>query len=773
MTKKEIFKGKIGRTVDESEPWWPTPKRLDDGSPNVVVILFDDTGFSHFGCYGSSIDTPNIDKLAKGGLRYTNFHTTALCSPTRACLLTGRNHHTVGMRAVSNMNSGFPNLRGSISKHTATLGEILQEEGYMTFMTGKWHLTPMEEASMGGPFDNWPLRRGFDRFYGFMQGETDQFYPELTYDNHPIDPPYRPEDGYHVSEDLVDRSIGFIRDLKSIRPKNPFFLYLSFGATHAPHQAPPEYLQKYRGKFDAGWDVTRDEWYKKQLEMGIIPPGTDLAPRNNGVKAWDDLSENRKRFACRLQEAFAAFLDHTDHQIGRLISFLEEIDEKENTLIVLLSDNGASQEGGHAGIMEELKYFNARSEDIDTIQDRLDDIGGPNSHSNIPWGWAQVGNTPLKWYKQNTHGGGIRDPLIMHWPKKIKDKGGIRNQFHHVTDIVPTILEFLEIEPAPSYKGYDQIPISGTSMVYTIDGSEEKTRKHVQYFEMFGHRGIVHEGWKAVTHHIKGKPFDMKEWELYHLDEDFSECHDLALEKPEKLRELVDLWWVEAGRYDVLPLDDRNVELFGSSRLNPGSIHANRHYVYYPPISHIPIDASPGFGNRTWIIDAEIQRDKDTDNGVLLALGTMNGGLTFYIKDSYLVFDFNMFMDHHVVRSNITVPTGESTVRVYFVRERKKGTITLSINRKECGSIPIPYLLNILSSTGMDIGKDSLSPVTDDYEGPFEFSGIIHRVVVDLPKYVGRRKTRDNSGGITPKKKRSDEEHKKAEGNYRAEMFKQ
>ncbi|MHA1543220.1 MAG: sulfatase-like hydrolase/transferase, partial [Candidatus Hodarchaeales archaeon] len=327
MARKEIFKGKIGRTVDESEPWWPTPKRLGDGSPNVVVILFDDTGFSHFGCYGSSIDTPNIDRLAKGGLRYTNFHTTALCSPTRACLLTGRNHHTVGMRAVSNMNSGFPNLRGSISKHAAT---------------------------------NWPLKRGFDRFYGFMQGETDQFYPELTYDNHPIDPPYGPEDGYHVSEDLVDRSIGFVRDQKSIRPDKPFFLYLAFGATHAPHQAPPEYLQKYRGKFDAGWDVTRNEWYKKQLEMGIIPPGTELAPRNNGVEPWDDLTENRKRFACRLQEAFAAFLDHTDHQIGRLISFLEEMGEKENTLFVLLSDNGASQEGGHTGIMEELKYFNAR-----------------------------------------------------------------------------------------------------------------------------------------------------------------------------------------------------------------------------------------------------------------------------------------------------------------------------------------------------------------------------------------------------------------------------
>jgi hypothetical protein len=419
--------------------------------------------------------------------------------------------------------------------------------------------------------------------------------------------------------------------------------------------------------------------------------------------------------------------------------------------------------------MEEMKYFNARSEDIDAIQDRLNDIGGPNSHSNYPWGWAQVGNTPLKWYKQNTHGGGIRDPLIMHWPKGIKDKGGIRNQFHHVTDIVPTILDLLEIEPAPSYKGYDQMPISGISMVYTFDAPEEKTRKHKQYFEMFGHRGIVHDGWKAVTHHTKGQPFDVKEWELYHLDEDFSECHDLAAEKPEKLRELVDLWWTEAGRYDVLPLDDRNIELFAGTR-RPGSVHASRHYVYYPPISHLPAGVGPLTAARSWILDVEIERTNDTDEGVLVAVGTMNGGLTFYIKDSHLAFDFNLFMDHQVVRSDITVPTGKSTVRAHFDRKKRNGTLTLSINGKECASIPIPYLLYIISSTGMDIGRDSLSPVTNDYEGPFKFSGIIHRVVIDLPKYTGRRTRRDRLGGMSSDKK---EKAKEAEAKHRTEMYKQ
>lgn len=414
MNKYEKFEGVIGRTHNDSTPWWPTPKRVGDGSPNVVIILLDDTGFAHFGCYGSSIETPNIDRLAEAGLRYANFHTTALCSPTRACLLTGRNHHSVGMRAISNFNPGFPNMRGYISPHAATLAEILRDEGYATMAVGKWHLAPMEHASVAGPFDHWPLQRGFNRFYGFMQGETDQFYPELTYDNHPIDPPFGPEEGYHVTEDFIDKSIQFIRDQKSIRPDQPFFLYLATGATHAPHQAPREFIEKYRGRFDAGWDIIRKEWYERQLRMGIIPLGTKLAPRNPGVQPWEELSENAKKFALRLQEAFAAFLDHTDHHIGRLLSFLEELGELDNTLIILLADNGASMEGGHTGVMDEFKYFNAILEDVDAIQDRLDDIGGPRSHSNIPWGWAQVGNTPLKWYKSHIFGGGVRDPLIIH-----------------------------------------------------------------------------------------------------------------------------------------------------------------------------------------------------------------------------------------------------------------------------------------------------------------------------------------------------------------------
>jgi len=755
MSNREVFKGKIGRTYEDSTPWWPEPKRSVADSPNVVVILFDDTGFSHFGCYGSTIETPNIDRLAASGLRYTNFHTTALCSPTRACLLTGRNHHTVGMRSVSNHNTGFPNTRGNVTPHAATIAEMLREEGYATFAVGKWHLAQTQDTSAAGPFDQWPLQRGFDRFYGFLEGEADQFYPELTYDNHPVDPPYGPEEGYHVTEDLVERSMEFIRDLKSIRPDRPYFLYLAFGATHAPHQAPREFIEKYRGKFDAGWDVVREQWYKRQLEMGIIPEGTELAPRNPGVEAWDNLSENQKRFAIALQEAFAGFLDHTDHHVGRLVSFLEDMGEMDNTLVILLSDNGASQEGGPTGVMNEQKSFVGLGEDVDAVQSRLDEIGGPHSHSNYPWGWAQAGNAPLKWYKQNTFGGGVRDPFIIHWPSRIKDKGGIRNQFHHVSDVVPTILELLDVVPLDTYRGYAQIPISGTSMAYSIDAPDKKSRKGPQYFEMFGHRGIWADGWKAVTHHERGQTVNDEEWELYHLNEDFSECHNLAAEKPEKLREMIDLWWIEAGRQGVLPLDDRTGELFRISMFRPDSPHLGGRYVYYPPISNIPSGVAPGLGFRDWDMSAEIERPDASADGVLVANGTQNTGYCLYIKNGLLVFDNNYFGDHNVVRSTREIPVGASSLGVRFRRTNRKGTITLLIDGKECGSMELRAPLRTWS-TGLRIGRDNLSPITDDYQAPFPFKGVIRRIEVHLQTFQSRT-----------------DERKDAESGHRTEMARQ
>src|SRR4051812_35582953 len=476
MKQYEPFEGVIGRTLSESQPWWPTRPHPGDSAPNVVVVLLDDLGFSHFGCYGSSIETPNIDRLAAAGLQYTNFHVTPLCSPTRASLLTGRNHHEVGMRSVSNFNTGFPNMRGHISNHATTAAEVLRDEGYTTFAVGKWHLSQMENASAAGPYDQWPCQRGFDRFYGFLDGETDQFHPELIYDNHRVDPPRSAEDGYHLSEDLVDHAIEFVHDTKAVRPDRPFFMYLAFGATHAPHQAPQDYLDRYRAKFDHGWDAVRDVWFTRQHELGLLPESAELAPRNTGVEPWESLPENHRLLAARLQEAFAAFLEHTDAQIGRLVDSLAQLGELDNTLIVLLSDNGASQEGGPFGVLNEWKFFNFIMETPDEAVARLDDIGGPNSHTNYPWGWAQAGNTPFKWYKQNTHEGGVHVPCITHWPARIADGGSLRDQFHHVNDIAPTVYEAIGVTPPDVYRGYEQMPVTGTSMAYTFDaGSDAAT----------------------------------------------------------------------------------------------------------------------------------------------------------------------------------------------------------------------------------------------------------------------------------------------------------
>ena len=733
MSESEsLFEGKIGRTLADSEPWWPAPPRPPGDAPNIVLIVLDDTGFAHFGCFGSTIETPNIDRLAANGVRYANFHTTALCSPSRACLLTGRNHHAVGMRGVSNFDTGFPHMRGGITPRAATVAELLRTAGYATYSVGKWHLAPMIECSAAGPHDNWPLQKGFDRFYGFLQGETDQFYPELTADNHHIVPPAGPEDGYHVSEDMIDQSIRMIRDLKSVRPDRPFFLHVAFGATHAPHQSPPEYRLKYRGRFDDGWDKTREAWFARQKELGLVPKGTTLSERNPGVLAWDELPGNEQIFAIRLQEAFAGFLEHTDAQIGRLVAYLESQGLLEDTLLMVLSDNGASQEGGPHGVMDEFSFFNLISEDIDDIvANRLDDIGGPHSHSNIPWGWSQVGNTPLRWYKQNTYGGGIRDPLVIHWPKRIKQTGGVRDQFCHVTDLTPTILDVTGVELPAELNGHEQIPLHGESIAYTWDEPDEPTRRRVQYFEQFGHRGLWKDGWKAVTYHFKGTDFDTEEWSLYNLAEDFSECHDLAKEHPEKLKELVDAWWTEAEANGVLPLDDRTIELFGGAP-RPGTPHFVDEYVYTPPISHIPADACPALGGRSWSIVCEVEVPDDGCEGVLYARGGHNVGHTFFVKDGKLQFDYNALGRHHRAVSGDALAPGAHRLEARFERGVPSGTLTIAVDGTDVGSVEVSPVVRMLGSTGMDLGQNSLSPVVDDYEPPFAFTGRLEKVTFRL-----------------------------------------
>jgi arylsulfatase len=707
----------------------------------VVVILLDDTGFSHLGCYGSDLATPAMDRLAEGGLRYTNFHVTPLCSPTRASLLTGRNHHTVGMRSISNFDSGYPHMRGHITNHAATVAEVLRDEGFATFAVGKWHLCAMDNASAAGPYDQWPCQRGFDRFYGFLEGETDQFHPELVYDNHTVEPPSTPEDGYHLSEDLVDRAIGFIHDTKSIRPDRPFFTYLAFGAMHAPHQAPAAYLEKVRGRFDEGWDVARQRWFARQQELGLLPPGTELAPRNPGVEPWDSMPENHRRLAARLQESFAAFLEHTDDQIGRFVDALDQLGELDNTLILLLSDNGASQEGGPFGVLHEMKYFNLLAESPDEAVERLDDIGGPHSHANYPWGWAQAGNTPFKWYKQNTHEGGVHVPLIVHWPDGIAERGGLRHQFHHVSDIVPTIYETLGIEAPSTYRGLDQLPVSGTSLAYSFAEAGEPSRKHVQYFEMMGHRAIYADGWKAVTRHQAGVPFEDDDWELYHLDDDRSECRNLAAEQPDRLAELVELWWREAEEYGVLPLDDRTIELF-MTRYRDRSPHpVDRHYTYFPPMSPLPGQAAPALGGRGWEMDATIDRP-DGAAGVLYASGNENSGVSLFVQDGHLVLDYNCFGDHQVVVSAAPVPVGPSVVGVRCVRTGRGGEATLVVDGAASGSVELPFLMTLISSVGPSVGYDHGSPVSERYEAPFPFEGTLHRLDVQV---MGGRPTADET----------------------------
>ena len=714
-----------GVTAAESTPSWEPRSTPPSGAPNVVVIVLDDTGFSHLGCFGSDIDTPNIDRLAAGGLRYTNFHTTALCSPTRACLLSGRNHHSVGMRWLSNLDTGFSNCRGVISKSAATLPEVLRANGYGTFAVGKWHLANLEDCSPAGPFDHWPLQRGFNRFHGFLGGATDQFSPELVVDNHAIDPPS--EDDYHLSEDMVSQAISMISAQQSSSPGERFFSYIAFGATHSPHQAPSSYIDKYKGKYDEGWDVIRQKWYEKQLDLGIIPSDAELSPRNRGVEPWEELSKEQKALYAKMQEVFAAFLDHTDDQIGRLIQFLETQDLLDDTMIVFLSDNGASQEGGKHGTTNELAYFNLMPLEVNDMLRHLDEIGGPNHYNNYPWGWSQVGNTPLRFYKQNTYEGGIRDPLIIHWPNGIDDAGGIRDQYHHVIDLMPTILDIVGVEVPETFQGVDQQPVEGTSMSYTFptNAVDLTTNRPKQYYEMMGHRAIWSDGWKAVTMHRKGVSFEDEKWALYDTSKDFSECHDLSADEPEKLKEMIDLWWGEAESFNVLPLDDRGNELFFMRREDRLPPSKPQRFLQDTP--HLERFKIPDVRNRSFEIAAKVTLDGDSE-GVLVASGGRTGGIVLYVTDFHLVFEYNFMGSSTILSSKKKLDAGECELGVSYLKTAENhGIASLYIansdNRVHLGEVEIDTLPYRQTMYGMDVGKDLGPTVSDKYVGPFTFTG--------------------------------------------------
>jgi arylsulfatase len=732
--REERFHGRIGRTIAESEPWFDEPPHPGEAAPDVVIVLLDDTGFAQLGCYGSDIDTPTIDALAADGLQLTDFHVTPLCSPTRASLLTGRAPHAVGMRSVANFRTGFPNQLGHVSNHAATMAEVLHDAGYATFCVGKWHLAPLEQCSAAGPFDQWPLARGFDRFYGFLEGETDQFHPELVADNHPIDPPASSggTDGYHLSEDLVDQALGMIADSTGVRPDRPFFCYLAFGATHAPHQAPPAHLAKYRGRFDEGWDVVRERWFARQLELGVVPAGTRLAPRNPGVEPWDELPDDQRRLAARLQEAFAAFLDHTDEQLGRFVDGLRRLGRLDNTLLVVLADNGASQEGGPYGVLHEMKFFNGILERPEEAVARIDDIGGPRSHANYPWGWAQCGNTPFRWYKQNTHEGGVHVPMVVHWPAGIpaEQRGTMRDQFTFVADLAPTVYDLLGIEAPAVRNGLEQLPVTGTSFATVLADPEAPATNTVQLFENGGSRAIVADGWKAVCKHTPGADHETEPWELYHLDADRSETEDLAELDPDRLRALVDRWWEEAERHGVLPLDDRGVELFGARFRDRSPHRADRRYVYRPPMSPLPAQAGPAISGRSFDLTASVAH-RAGDEGVLFATGSENSGFSLFVQAGRLVLDYNAFGDHVVLESTVPVPAGEVELHLRVRRlDGMAGSAALAIGAQDAGTAELPLLMRVISSIGPSIGADHGSAVSDRYQAPNPYSGTLHAVVV-------------------------------------------
>lgn len=712
---------------------WPEVRQPPDGVPNVLVVVLDDVGFAHLGCYGSSIETPNIDRLAQRGLRYSNFHTTALCSPSRASLLTGRNHHSVGIGMVCGFANGHPGYVGAIPKDSATVAELLSEEGYATIAIGKWHLAPLSQLSAAGPQDSWPLNRGFDQFYGFLGASTDQFTPQLVAGNESIDVPDDPD--YHVSEDLASQAIARIGQQRAIEPNRPWFTYFAFGAIHAPLQAPRDFINKYRGRFDHGWDEERKRVFARQQELGIIPDHAELVDRNDDVRPWDELSDTERTVYARMQEVVAGFLDHTDAQIGRLLDGLEEMGELDDTLVVLVSDNGASQEGGPTG-RSELLFLNDLQFEVEDMLPYLDELGGPEHHSHYPTGWAQVGNTPLKRYKRNTFGGGIRDPLIVSWPSVIADTGSIRHQYHHVGDITPTVLELLGLEPPTSLGGVDLQPLEGTSLAYSLDDADAPTRKKRQYYEMWGDRAIWEDGWKAVTAHDRGASFADDQWQLYHVDTDFSEANDLSSEHPERLASLIDTWWNEAERFQVLPLDDRSAgrarqEIFQRQRGYPNQLRIHGR----PQIHCLMAPGAPGVPKA---ITASIGRDDESVDGVLVSLGGRFGGYSLYIKDNHLVFEYAYYLlGRWSLRSADPLPTGAITCGVVLEPAGDDGVVqaTLVVNEEvitEPLSIQTVSLWH-LEIEPFEIGQDSISPVSPAYESPFSFGGTIDHVDVEVP----------------------------------------
>lgn len=754
------FPGVIGRTYDVSSPAWPQPVRSKQGAPNILFIVQDDTGFGQMGCYGSPINTPNIDSLAENGLTFQNMHTTALCSPTRACILTGRNHHSNAMSCITEGSVGFPGHNGYIPFENGFLSEMLLQQGYNTYAIGKWHLTPADQISAAGPYDRWPLGRGFERYYGFMPGDTHQYYPELTYDNHAVEPEKTPEEGYHLTEDLTDKAISFIADAKQVAPDKPFFMYFAPGAGHAPHHVPKEWADKYKGVFDDGWTAYREQVFARQKEMGIVPADAELSRHDPDVQDWETLSDDEKKLYARMMEVFAGFLEHTDYHYGRLFDFLKSIDQWDNTLVMFISDNGASSEGGPTGSVNENKFFNNVPDSLEENLAKIDEIGGPSTFNHYAWGWTFAGNTPFRRWKRETYRGGVSDPFVVHWPAGIKAKGEIRTQYAHAVDMVPTVLEAIGIEAPREIKGVTQSPIEGISFADCFDNAAAPDKHITQYFEMFGHRAIYHDGWRAVcpwpgtSFTESGLGFgaaldaetladlDANKWELYHVAEDFAENHNVAAENRDKLIELISLWYVEAGKYNVLPIDSRAQIRLSLPR--PQISEVLDKSVYYPGTSMIPVNNCPILLNRTHSLTADVEVPEEGADGVLLAAGDVQGGFTFFVQDGKLKYTYNYVgSEFFRIESETEIAPGAHALRYEFEvtgepdlanGKGAPGIGQLYIDGELVGqteltvTIPISYGL----AGGFTCGADKGSAVCDDYSAPFDYEGKLHRVTVDV-----------------------------------------
>ena len=747
------FSGKVGLTYKTSKPV-KTQLKLPgtfgvEDPPNVLLVLIDDVGFGQFSSFGGSIPTPTMDRVVKNGLQYTQFHTTALCSPTRAALLTGRNHHSVGNGVITEAGTGFPGYSGVIPDDAASFAQILQAYGYATAWFGKNHNVPDWESSMAGPFDRWPRGLGFDYFYGFVGGDTDQFHPALVENTTRIEPPETNADGspYHLSTDLADHAISYIRQEQAVSPDKPFLVYLSPGATHAPHQAPQEWIDRFKGQFDMGWDQYRIDTFERQKKLGVIPADAKLTPRPEGLAAWDSLSPDEKKVYARMAEVFAGFTAHVDHEVGRVVDAIEDMGELDNTLVIYIAgDNGSSAEGGFNGLLNEMTFFNGLPEKLEEKVAAIDDLGGPKYYNHFPAAWAWAMDSPFQWTKQiASHFGGTQNGMAMSWPAVIKDKGSKRFQFSHVIDIAPTILEAAGIDQPVQVNGITQKPIEGTSLVYTFDDANALTRHTTQYFEMLGNQGIYSDGWMASALWAEpwvSEPADNKDilnldWELYHIDEDFTQAVNLADQMPEKLQEMKDLFYAEAARYNVLPLDGRK-----TARLNVAnrpSLTAGRTHFAYPRGIRVPEGSSPDLKHINHTITANVEIPSQGAEGMVMTLGGRFAGYGLFVKDGKLVYHYNLAgVERYNIESDTRIPTGQVSLKVVYKTDADQpyagATVTLYANNRKIGqgrvekSIPNRVTLD----ETMDIGFDTGTPVTESYELPFAFTGKLDEVAIDL-----------------------------------------